>query len=58
MYQDVTTTYGDLVKLVSPEKIIMGIPYYGYDWPVKDKTNPRSLALKQSDANGYVETLS
>lgn len=55
---DVTTTYGDLVKLVSPDKIIMGIPYYGYDWPVKDKANPRSLALKQSDTNGYVETLS
>lgn len=55
---DVTTTYSDLAKLIPPDKIIMGIPYYGYDWPVKDKTNSRSLALKQSDANGYVETLS
>lgn len=55
---DLTTTYGDLSKLLPADKIIMGIPYYGYDWPVKDKTNPRSLALKQSDDNGYVETLS
>ncbi len=55
---DVTTTYSDLSKLISQDKIIMGVPYYGYDWPVKDKTNPRSLALAQSDANGYVETLS
>lgn len=55
---DVTTTYSDLTKLVSPDKIIMGIPYYGYDWPVKDKNNSRSLALTQLDINGYVETLS
>jgi spore germination protein YaaH len=55
---DVTTTYSDLMKLVPADKIIMGVPYYGYDWPVKDKTNPRSLVLKQSDENGYVETLS
>lgn len=55
---DVSTTYSDLLKLVSADKIIMGIPYYGYDWPVKDKSNPRSLTLAQSDANGYVETLS
>lgn len=55
---DVTTTYNDLLAIVDKNKIIMGIPYYGYDWPVKDKTNPRSLALKQSDQNGYVETLS
>lgn len=55
---DVSTTYSDLSKLISSDKIIMGVPYYGYDWPVKDKTNPRSLALAQSDANGYVETLS
>lgn len=57
-YFDVSTTYSDLLALVSKDKIIMGIPYYGYDWPVKDKTNKRSLALPQSDANGYVETLS
>ena len=54
---DVTTTYNDLLKLLPADKIIMGVPYYGYDWPVKDKTNPRSLTLPQSDANGYVETL-
>lgn len=55
---DITTTYSDLAKLMPADKIIMGIPYYGYDWPVKDKNNSRSLALAQSDANGYVETLS
>ncbi|MBU6388924.1 hypothetical protein KGQ71_00210 [Patescibacteria group bacterium] len=55
---DVTTTYSDLLKLIPAKQIIMGVPYYGYDWPVEDKTDPRSLALPQSDANGYVETLS
>lgn len=55
---DVTTTYEDLLKIMPADKIVMGIPYYGYDWPVKDKTNRRSVALKQSDTNGYVETLS
>lgn len=55
---DLTTTYNDLAKFLPADKIIMGVPYYGYDWPVKDQNNPRSLALKQSDANGFVETLS
>lgn len=55
---DLTTTYNDLEKLLPKDKIIMGIPYYGYDWPVKDKNNPRSLTLKQSDANGFAEILS
>lgn len=55
---DVTTTYADLEKILPKDKIIMGVPHYGYDWPVQDKNNPRSLALDQSDANGYAETLS
>ena len=55
---DINTTYSDLLKIIPADKIIMGVPYYGYDWPVKDKNNPRSLVLLQTDANGYVETLS
>jgi peptidoglycan-N-acetylglucosamine deacetylase len=31
-------------KLVPPEKLVMGIPNYGYDWPAKSKNNPTPIA--------------
>ena len=34
----------NMVKLVPPEKIVMGIANYGYDWPAKTKKDPHPLA--------------
>jgi peptidoglycan-N-acetylglucosamine deacetylase len=38
------TNIGNILKLVPPEKLIMGIAGYGYDWPVKSKKVPNPTA--------------
>ncbi len=55
---DVNTTYNDYLKVVPKEKLIMGIPYYGWDYPVTDNTTPLSKVLPQNDQNGYTEVVS
>jgi len=32
------------LKIVPPEKIVMGIANYGYDWPAKTKSDPHPIA--------------
>jgi cellulose synthase/poly-beta-1,6-N-acetylglucosamine synthase-like glycosyltransferase/spore germination protein YaaH/peptidoglycan/xylan/chitin deacetylase (PgdA/CDA1 family) len=34
----------NMVKLVPPEKLVMGIANYGYDWPAKSKKVPHPVA--------------
>jgi peptidoglycan-N-acetylglucosamine deacetylase len=34
----------NMVKLVPPEKLVMGIANYGYDWPAKTKKVPHPMA--------------
>jgi spore germination protein YaaH len=55
---DVETTYSDFTKVVPKDKLIMGVPYYGWDYPVEDNTNPLSKILPQNDYNGYAEVIS
>lgn len=55
---DIQTAYEDFKKFVDSKKLILGIPYYGYDWPVENKTEYMSKTLEQNDQNGYVEVLS
>lgn len=55
---DVTTTYQDYLKVVPAAKIIMGVPYYGWDWPVRDGNTPLSRVLPQNDRDGYPAVLS
>ncbi len=38
------TNIQNITKLVPPEKIVMGIANYGYDWQVKSKASPRPIA--------------
>jgi GH18 family chitinase len=33
---DVITSIGDITKLVPPDKVILGIPFYGYEWQTVD----------------------
>jgi peptidoglycan-N-acetylglucosamine deacetylase len=35
---------GNILKLVPPEKLVMGIANYGYDWQAKSKKNPNPVA--------------
>jgi len=55
---DVNTTYNDYLKVVPKEKLIMGVPYYGWDYPVEDNTIALSKVLPQNDQNGYSEVIS
>ncbi len=55
---DIQTAYLDFSKYVEPKKLILGIPYYGYDWPVEIEAEYMSKTLEQNDQNGYVEVLS
>lgn len=55
---DVNTTYSDYLKVVPKEKLIMGVPYYGWDYPVEDNTVALSKVLPQNDQNGYSEVIS
>ena len=34
----------NMIKLVPPDKIVMGIANYGYDWPAKTPGNPHPVA--------------
>ena len=47
---DITTTINDFVKIVPAQKLILGIPFYGYEWETEtaqpfSKTIPNSGAL-------------
>lgn len=55
---DVATTYQDYLKYLPKEKLIMGVPYYGWDWPVEDGAKPLSKTLEPNDANGYAAVMS
>jgi spore germination protein YaaH len=55
---DIVTTYEDYLKVVPKEKLVMGVPYYGYDWPVENGSEINSPTLPQNDQNGYPEVIS
>ncbi len=38
----------DFLKLVPPSKIILGLPYYGYDWPTTGGTIPATATGPES----------
>ncbi|MFI5267710.1 MAG: glycosyl hydrolase family 18 protein [Chloroflexota bacterium] len=46
---DVDTTYADYIKAVPKDKLVMGVPYYGYDWPVKDASKPLAPTTGEAD---------
>lgn len=55
---DVTTTYEDYLKVLPKEKILMGVPYYGYDWTVTDGKKIQSPTYPPGDPNNYTAILS
>lgn len=42
---------------VPAEKILLGIPFYGYEWSVEDATNPQSFTLPRSGATASYERI-
>ena len=44
----------NMVKIVPPEKIVMGIANYGYDWPAKSKEVPHPVAQPLTFQQGII----
>jgi cellulose synthase/poly-beta-1,6-N-acetylglucosamine synthase-like glycosyltransferase/spore germination protein YaaH/peptidoglycan/xylan/chitin deacetylase (PgdA/CDA1 family) len=44
----------NMVKLVPPEKLVMGIANYGYDWPAKSKLVPHPVAQAVTFQQGVI----
>lgn len=55
---DVTTTYDDYAAFVPSSKLLMGVPYYGYDWPVTDNAKPLARTSPASAGGGQARTVS
>ncbi len=55
---DVTTMYEDLSKNIPKEKIVMGVPHYGWDFAVTDGKTIQSTTIPQDDPDGYAAVLS
>lgn len=48
---DMETSVEDFLAKIPAEKIVMGVPYYGYDWPVEGQ-GPNAKVLPYNDQNG------
>ena len=44
----------NIVKIVRPDKLIMGIANYGYDWPAKTRRVPRPVASAVTFQQGVI----
>lgn len=44
-YFDITTTYEDYLHVIPKEKILMGLPYYGWEWAVEEGREIQSPTL-------------
>lgn len=55
---DIVTTYQDYLKVVPKEKILMGIPYYGWDFTVEDGQKIYSKTLPSNDPNSSTAVIS
>lgn len=48
---DLKTSVADFVAKIPAEKVVLGVPYYGYDWPVESNT-PNAKVLDFNDETG------
>lgn len=55
---DVTTTYEDYISVLPKEKIVMGIPYYGWERAVEDGPTEGSYAYPVGHPNHYAAVMS
>jgi spore germination protein YaaH len=55
---DVTTSYSDYEKYIPKNKLIMGVPYYGWEWAVADGKTKNSKTLPSNDPNSYAAVIS
>lgn len=55
---DVATTYEDYVQFIPKEKLVMGVPYYGWERTVLDGKTVMSRTYDVSSANNYSAVIS
>lgn len=55
---DVTTTYADFEKYIPKNKLIMGVPYYGWEWAVEDGKMIKSRTFPTDNPNAYAAVIS
>jgi spore germination protein YaaH len=55
---DVTTAYHDYLQVIPRTKIVMGIPYSGWDWAVRKGTALLRRTLPANNPNNYAAILS
>jgi spore germination protein YaaH len=55
---DVITTYRDYLRAIPRSKIVMGVPYYGWDWAVRKGKGVLRRTLPANNPNRYAAILS
>jgi spore germination protein YaaH len=57
-FYDVTSTYTDFLHYIPKNKMLMGIPYYGWEWAVENGSTIGSSTLTSDDPNSYAAIIS
>ncbi len=52
---DIRTMINDYIAVVPPSKLLLGVPYYGYNWVVKEG-KPNSERIPGTDETGYSQS--
>ena len=55
---DVTTTYADYLQFIPKDKLVMGVPYYGWERAVVDGKTPNSKTYPAASADNYSAVIS
>lgn len=55
---DVETTYEDYLKVLPREKLVMGVPYYGWERSVEDGKTKNSLTYPSDNEKNYAAVIS
>ena len=55
---DVETTYEDYRQYIPAKKLVMGVPFYGWEWAVEDGKKINSLTYDSSDDRNYAAVIS
>jgi spore germination protein len=55
---DITTTYADYLKYIPKNKLVMGVPTYGWEWAVVNGKIMNSTTYSASNPNSYAAVIS
>lgn len=55
---DVATTYADYLHSIPKNKLVMGVPTYGWEWAVANGSTPKSATYPTDSPNNYAAVIS